>query len=84
MEVVEYLLANGLDVNADIDGATALHWAAWEAKPRMVEFLIRHGADTSSKDRDHNSTPKEWAIHRQQQLGPRWGHPDVIELLDNA
>ncbi|QEG01922.1 Ankyrin repeat protein [Stieleria maiorica] len=82
--VVEFLLAEGVDVNADLDGATALHWAAWEAKPRMVEFLLGRGADASKQDPEHNATALQWARHRGDQLGPRWGHPEVIEMLTNA
>ena len=84
MPVVEYLLTNGVDVNVNIDGATALHWAAWEAKPRMVEFLLSSGADPSKGDAEHNSTAQGWAKHRGDQLGPRWGHPEVMEILAAA
>lgn len=79
--VVESLLASGVDVNVDIDGATALHWAAWEAKPGMVEFLLSSGADPSKGDAEHNTTAHGWAKHRGDQLGPRWGHPEVMRIL---
>lgn len=82
--VVEYLLTSGVDVNVDIDGATALHWAAWEAKPRMVEFLLSSGADPSKGDAEHNSTAFGWAKHRGDLLGPRWGHPEVMDILAAA
>lgn len=48
--IVQFLLANGLECNADINGATALHWAAWEAKPRIVKVLLDNGADPNIKD----------------------------------
>lgn len=84
-EVVEHLLTNeGIDVNADMDGATALHWAAWEAKPEMVKFLLSQGADATLRDRDHKATARQWAEHRGQQLGPRWGHGEVMEVLETA
>ena len=82
--VVEYLLDSGVDVNVKIDGATALHWAAWEAKPVMVEFLLSKGADPSSEDTEHKSTAHGWAKHRGDQIGPRWGHPEVINILAAA
>lgn len=84
IEIVEYLLSNGVDVNADIDGASALHWAAWEAKPKMVEFLLRKGADLTRQDTEHKSTAYDWAKHRGDQLGPRWGHPEVMSILAAA
>lgn len=82
IEIVEYLLANGIDVKSDIDGASALHWAAWEAKPKMVEFLLKRGADPTTKDQKHNLTPHGWAKHRRKELGPRWGHDEVMRVLE--
>lgn len=84
LQVVEYLLTCGIDVNADMDGATALHWAAWEAKPSMVEFLLRSGADPRKVDAQHNSTAHGWAQHRGEQLGSRWGHSQVLDMLAAA
>lgn len=80
--IVQFLLANGCDCNADINGATALHWAAWEAKPLMVRVLLDNGADPAIKDQSHNMTALGWARHRRKELGPRWGHDDVIALLE--
>ncbi len=81
IEVVGFLLDNSVDVNTDIKGATVLHWAAWEAKPRMVKFLLSHGADSATTDQEHNLTPHGWAEHRRTELGPRWGHDEVMEIL---
>lgn len=84
LEVVECVLENGIEVNAEIDGATALHWAAWEAKPRMVDYLIEKGADAKSRDRKYQLTPLGWAEHRKKEVGPRWGHNEVISILGTA
>ena len=81
IEIVDVLLTAGLDVNADIKGATALHWAAWEAKPEMVSHLLAKGADASLEDEKHNLTPLGWAEHRRKEVGPRWGHDEVVEIL---
>lgn len=82
IEVVDHLLTHGgIDINAEVDEATALHWAAWEAKPRMVEVLLGRGADQTALDREHRATPQQWAEHRGSQLGPRWGHGEVVRLL---
>ena len=84
IEIVEHLLGQGLDVQIDIKGSSALHWAAWEAKPRMVRHLIERGADKSYCDAKHNMTPAQWAANRKAEIGPRWGHDDVLEILGNA
>lgn len=51
LEVIDQLLATGLDVNGTFttltepEGATALHCAAWEGKDRSVAHLLAAGAD---------------------------------------
>lgn len=80
-EVAEWLLQGVVDVNADLDGATALHWAAWEAKPNMISLLLDKGADPSIKDKQHELTARGWAEHRRKELGPRWGHDRVLVQL---
>lgn len=83
LEIVAHLLVNeGMDVNVDIDGATVLHWAAWEAKPQMVEFLVGKGANATIRDRKHKMTARQWAEHRGKELGPRWKHHEVVAVLD--
>jgi ankyrin repeat protein len=84
VEIVETFLAHGVDLNADIDGASALHWSAWAAKPKMVEFLLQRGANSTALDRKHKLTPLAWAKHRRKELGPRWGHDEVMGLLETA
>ena len=81
VEVIDYLLSRGVDVNQDINGATVLHWAAWEAKPKMVGMLLERGADLTIKDDKHNLTAGGWASHRRKEVGPRWGHEEVIQRL---
>ena len=81
IEIVTFLLDAGLDVNADINGASALHWAAWEAKLNMVNFLISKGGIRNGRDKKHQMTPAEWAAHRGKELGSRWGHEEVVKCL---
>lgn len=49
---VRYLLASGVDVNAqDYDGRTALHLAAAEGHQPVLRYLLAQGADPQCKDR---------------------------------
>ena len=82
-DVVDVLLER-LDINAEVNEATALHWAAWEAKPRMVAHLVARGADPTRRDAKHRMTPLGWAQHRGKELGPRWGHGQVVALLSSS
>ncbi len=49
---VRTLLQTGVDVNAaQIDGTTALHWAAYHDDAEMVALLVRAGADVTVVNR---------------------------------
>ncbi len=51
------LLAGGADAKAkDVDGTTALHWAAHHADVELVDKLIRAGADVNAVN-DYGSSP---------------------------
>ncbi len=57
-----------IDKGADIyyagrqDGATALHWAAFCGRDKLVERLIREKAAIDQRDTAYDSTPLVWAI----------------------
>ena len=60
LEVVEFLLGLGADVNmVDRNGETAMHGAAYKSLPRMVEFLAAHGAklEVWNQKNKHGWTP---------------------------
>lgn len=44
-------------------GGTALHWAAWCGRPKVVEKLILANADVNKKCIDFQATPLSWAVH---------------------
>lgn len=58
-----------IDKKADIhyagrnDGATALHWAAFCGRDKLVEKLIHEKATIDQRDTAYNSTPLGWALH---------------------
>ena len=77
-------LEHGADVrHQGCHGGTALHWAAWEAKPNMVSFLLSRGADATLLDAKYQMSAGGWARHRRKEIGPRWGHDEVIRILDH-
>lgn len=52
MEIVDYLLQAGVDVNAqDESGRTALHMAVKAKRPDLVKALLEKGANAQLKDR---------------------------------
>ena len=60
-----FYIGNGADIHyADRhDGATALHWAAFCGRDKLVEKLIQEKATIDQRDTSYNSTPLGWAIH---------------------
>ena len=71
-------LAQGADINAsDDEGLTALHFAAIEQNPEIIDALISHGADVNVVDK-YGNTPLARAVFYYR------GSTDVIPLLLNA
>ena len=67
------MLEGSADVNStDDDGWTALHFAAGEGSPELIELLLKKGlkADTGAKD---GATPLELAEEEE--------HEEAVELL---
>jgi len=63
-ELVEWLLAQGANVNARASWGsqgTALHSAAWEGNLRMAQILLAAGANLRLTDNEHKTTPAQWA-----------------------
>ncbi|XP_014661536.1 PREDICTED: ankyrin repeat domain-containing protein 40-like isoform X2 [Priapulus caudatus] len=56
-ETVQSLIYGGVDVNSqhDINGWTALHWAARRGHDTIVTFLVKHGADPTIKTKNGES-----------------------------
>lgn len=61
MEVAEYLLEHGAEINRKLTTSTALHEVAWFERMKSVRFLVEHGADLTIQDDTHHGTPLDWA-----------------------
>jgi len=73
---VQALLQQGVDVNApQVDGTTALHWAANNGDLQMVELLVRAHANVKAADR-YGVTPLSSACEA--------GNGPMVELLLKA
>jgi uncharacterized protein len=81
LEVIDGLLAAGTPVDAEPDGATALHAAALNGKARSVAHLLARGADPNRLDANYHSTPLGWCWHRRTGWGPADGCEEVERLL---
>lgn len=70
---VRTLLKQRVDVNApQVDGMTALHWAAYHDDLQILEWLVRAGADVNAANR-YGVTPLSLACTN--------GNAAIVELL---
>jgi ankyrin repeat protein len=82
-----FYIENGAAVNhAGCHGGTALHWAAWTGRDKLVERLIRAGADIHKRCIDFKGTPLLWAVHGYQHggAGNRYRQVECVRLLIGA
>jgi ankyrin repeat protein len=78
-----------IDQGADIhythknDGASALHWAAFCGRDKLVARLISANAEIDEPDIAYDSTPLGWAIHALQSndMGNKYHQLNCIKLL---
>ncbi len=65
LDIVQKMVADNPDiVNAKGgDGQRPLHYAT---APRIIDFLLAHGADIDARDTDHASTPAQWALEDKE------------------
>lgn len=69
-ELALVLLAAGADANQPtIYGASSLHWAVNNGMPRLVEELVKQGADLECKCSHWGGTPLWWAV---RPVGTKW------------
>ncbi len=59
-----FYIEKGADVHhAGQHGGTALHWAAWCGRDKLVSRLIEEGAEINKRCIDFKATPLFWAVH---------------------
>ena len=80
-------IENGAAINhPGCHGGTALHWAAWVGRDKLVERLIREKADIHKRCIDFKGTPLLWAVHGFKYGGRENRHHQVecVRLLIEA
>lgn len=67
-------------------GGTALHWAAWCGRDRLVSRLIKEKAEVNKRCVDFASTPLLWAVHGYTYGGNENRHNqiDCVRMLLGA
>jgi hypothetical protein len=86
---VRKLLASGVDVNARLptgSQGTLLHAAAWNGDLSMAKLLVAKGADLCALDREHESTPADWARYALKEFNrkPCEAVAEYVEGLMNT
>lgn len=71
-KVAMLYIENGADINhPGCHGGTALHWAAWCGRPKLVQKLVDAGAEVNKLCIDFKSTPLFWTIHGLKSSGKK-------------
>ncbi len=83
-----FYVDNGADFNITDanDNASALHWAAFCGRDKLVNKLITSNAVLDKPDKTYQSTPLGWAIHclSSNDEGNRYNQLACIKLLIRA
>jgi ankyrin repeat protein len=82
-----YYIQNGADIHhAGCSGGTALHWAAWCGRNKLVKELIDKGSNINQKCIDFGATPLGWAVHGYKFGGDTNRHYQIecVKLLIDA
>lgn len=79
-----FYLENGAAIShPGSHGGTALHWAAWCGRDKVVHRLIGAGAEINRRCLDFKATPLFWAVHGWKK-GEKHNQQACIELLLQA
>lgn len=80
-EVVDFLLASGIDARAKHRGTTAIHWGAHGGHADIVASLLQQGARVDARDDKWKGTPLEWALHGWANLSSRDDRSRYYEVV---
>ena len=83
-QVAIFYIEKGADTNhAGCHGGTALHWAAWCGRDKVVRRLIQEGAEINKRCIDFKSTPLFWAVHglKKGDKNDLHNHLECVEIL---
>ena len=86
-EVALLYIDRGADIHHQgCSGGTALHWAAYRGRDKVVKRLIEEGAEINKKCIEFQATPLLWALHGlKEQLNRNVNHQlECIKLLVEA
>jgi len=91
VELVKFLLEKGAGINdANQDGITALHGAAYKGVNKVVQLLVDRGADLAAKDKGEDygfgvstvrMTPLNWAEGVPIGMSSPIYHDETVSLL---
>src|SRR5215831_6258087 len=91
LELVKFLLDKGAGINdANQDGITALHGAAYKGANKVVQLLVDRGADLAAQDKGEDygfgvstvrMTPLNWAEGVPIGMSSPIYHDDTVALL---
>lgn len=82
-----FYIENGADIHhPGCSGGTALHWAAWVGRDKLVKKLIEEKARINQRCIEFKGTPLLWAVHGYKFGGEknRHHHIECIHLLIDA
>jgi uncharacterized protein len=83
-----FYIDSGADINFtdENDNASALHWAAFCGRDKLVDKLIKSKAILDEPDKTHECTPLAWAIHclMSNDKGNKHNQTTCIKLLLHA
>lgn len=82
-----FYIDRGADIkHAGTHGGTALHWAAYVGRDKLVKELVEAGAELEKLCIDYRSTPLLWAVHGYIDAGKegRLNQVECVRLLLTA
>ena len=83
-QVAIFYIEKGANIShAGCHGGTALHWAAWCGRDKVVRRLIQEGAEINKRCIDFKATPLFWAVHglKKGDKNNMHNHLECVKIL---